>query len=259
MGQNSNLSSSKKQRLERERAAAEALEKEKRQNRILLWIFCGILALALIGAGIGIGVSEIKKKNMVDGAILDPVNESYASSSEVTDHVRLTVRYTDKDNVYRQGEIIVKLNASEAPITVANFQKLVSQKFYDGLTFHRIYAGFMIQGGDPDGNGTGGSAETIKGEFSENGVQNNIKHKRGVISMARNSISMDSASSQFFIMHATNTGLDGKYAAFGEVVSGMETVDGIAGTEVKYSSSGEKSSPINPVTIVSAEFVTYVG
>ena len=262
MGKNSNLSSSKKQRLEREKAEAEALEKQKKQNRILLFTFCGILALALIGLGIGIGVSAIKNKkrqeNMVEGAIVDPVNTSYTSSSEITDLVRLTVRYTDENNVYRQGEIIVKLNASEAPITVANFQKLVSEKFYDGLTFHRIYAGFMIQGGDPDGNGTGGSDETIKGEFSANGVQNSLSHKRGVISMARSN-SYNSASSQFFIMHATNTGLDGQYAAFGEVVSGMDTVDGIAGTEVKYNASGEKSSPIKPVTIVSAEFVTQVG
>ena len=263
MGKNSNLSSSKKQRLEREKAEAEALEKQKKQNRILLFTFCGILALALIGLGIGIGVSAIKNKkrqeNMVEGAIVDPVNTSYTSSSEITDLVRLTVRYTDENDVYRQGEIIVKLNASVAPITVANFQKLVSEKFYDGLTFHRIYAGFMIQGGDPDGNGTGGSDETIKGEFSANGVQNSLSHKRGVISMARSSVSYDSASSQFFIMHAANTGLDGQYAAFGEVVSGMDTVDGIAGTEVKYNSSGEKSSPVNPVTIVSAEFVTQAG
>lgn len=112
------------------------------------------------------------------------------------------------------------------PITVANFVKLANEGFYDGLTFHRIFSGFMIQGGDPNGNGTGGSDETIKGEFSANGVKNNISHVRGVISMARSS-SYNSASSQFFIVHEDSTYLDGKYAAFGHVISGMEVVDAI--------------------------------
>ena len=111
-------------------------------------------------------------------------------------------------------------------ITVANFVKLANEGFYDGLTFHRIFSGFMIQGGDPNGNGTGGSDETIKGEFSANGVKNNISHVRGVISMARSS-SYNSASSQFFIVHEDSTYLDGKYAAFGHVISGMEVVDAI--------------------------------
>lgn len=125
------------------------------------------------------------------------------------------------------GLIKVELNADEAPITVTNFVKLAKEGFYDGLTFHRIINGFMIQGGDPEGNGTGGSDETIKGEFSANNVDNILKHTRGAISMAR-SQDYDSASSQFFIVHQTTTSLDGQYAVFGYVYEGMDVVDKIA-------------------------------
>ncbi len=125
------------------------------------------------------------------------------------------------------GTIKLELDADTAPITVTNFVNLVNDKFYDGLTFHRIIEGFMIQGGDPLGNGTGGSKENIKGEFSSNGVVNNISHTRGVISMARSS-EPNSASSQFFIVHQDSTFLDGQYAAFGHVTSGMDVVDKIA-------------------------------
>ena len=125
------------------------------------------------------------------------------------------------------GTIQVELDRENAPITVENFLNLIEDKFYDNLTFHRIIKGFMIQGGDPKGNGTGGSKKTIKGEFSANGIDNKLSHVRGVISMAR-SEEYDSASSQFFIMHEDNIGLDGNYAAFGKVISGMEVVDKIA-------------------------------
>ncbi len=124
------------------------------------------------------------------------------------------------------GTIVAELNAEAAPITVENFLKLVDSGFYDELTFHRIISGFMIQGGDPRGNGTGGSTEKIKGEFKANGVDNPILHERGVLSMAR-SAAYDSASSQFFIMHKKAMHLDGQYAAFGKVISGMEVVDAI--------------------------------
>ncbi len=137
-------------------------------------------------------------------------------------------QYTATIEVQDYGTIELLLDHDTAPITVENFVKLAQSGFYDGLTFHRIMSGFMIQGGDPEGNGTGGSDETIKGEFSANGVTNLISHERGVISMARNSRSMDSASSQFFIMHADNPSLDGNYAAFGRVTEGMEVVDAIA-------------------------------
>ena len=124
------------------------------------------------------------------------------------------------------GKIQLELDPSAAPITVENFLKLVNNKFYDGLTFHRIIPGFMIQGGDPNGDGTGGSPDTIKGEFASNGVDNPIKHEKGVISMAR-TMEPDSASSQFFIMHEVSPHLDGEYAAFGHVISGIEVVDAI--------------------------------
>ena len=125
------------------------------------------------------------------------------------------------------GKIELELDADTAPITVNNFVNLVKNKFYDGLTFHRIIEGFMIQGGDPLGNGTGGSGTNITGEFAANGVENNISHVRGVISMARNGFDYNSASSHF-IVHKDSTFLDGNYAAFGHVTSGMEVVDKIA-------------------------------
>ena len=129
-------------------------------------------------------------------------------------------------DVQDYGTITLELDADEAPISVTNFVNLAEEGFYDGLTFHRIISGFMIQGGDPKGNGTGGSDTTIKGEFSENGVENNISHVRGTISMARAN-DQDSASSQFFIVHEDSTFLDGQYAAFGHVTDGMDVVDAI--------------------------------
>ena len=132
------------------------------------------------------------------------------------------------------GRIEVELYPEAAPITVKNFEKLVKEGFYDGLIFHRVIKGFMIQGGDPEGTGMGGAKEKIKGEFRANGWANPIKHERGVISMAR-SYNPNSASSQFFIMHKDAPHLDGQYAAFGKVVSGMEVVDEIAEIPTDYS------------------------
>ena len=132
------------------------------------------------------------------------------------------------------GKIEIELDASAAPKTVENFRKLVGEGFYDGLIFHRVIPGFMIQGGDPQGNGMGGAKNKIVGEFRANGYNNPIKHVRGVISMAR-AYDPNSASSQFFIMHADAPHLDGQYAAFGKVVSGMEVVDEIASIPTDYS------------------------
>lgn len=144
-------------------------------------------------------------------------------------------------DVANYGKITVGLDANAAPLTVANFKKLVGQGFYNGLTFHRIIDGFMAQGGDPKGDGTGGSPETIKGEFTENGVNNLLAHTRGAISMARSS-GMDSASSQFFIVHQTSSNnsksLDGKYCCFGYVQSGMEVVDKIIADAKPSDSNG---------------------
>ena len=153
------------------------------------------------------------------------------------------------------GVIELELYPEKAPKTVANFEKLVGEGFYDGLTFHRIIPGFMIQGGDPEGTGSGGSSTKIKGEFASNGVQNPLLHVRGVISMAR-ATKPDTASSQFFIMHADNSDLDGNYAAFGYVVAGMDTVDSICSVALGYNMWNELSSPLSPVVINSVTFVT---
>ena len=142
------------------------------------------------------------------------------------DDKMLSGRINAEINIKDYGVIKLELDADSAPITVTNFVNLVNDKFYDGLTFHRIIDGFMIQGGDPLGNGTGGSEKTIKGEFKNNGVENNISHTRGTISMARSQAN-DSASSQFFIVQSDSTFLDGSYAGFGHVTSGMEIVDKI--------------------------------
>jgi peptidyl-prolyl cis-trans isomerase B (cyclophilin B) len=131
-------------------------------------------------------------------------------------------------------KIEIELLPEYAPVTAANFKSLVSKGFYDGLIFHRVISGFMIQGGCPKGTGTGGPGYSIKGEFSGNGVNNPLKHERGVISMARSG-DPNSAGSQFFIMHAAAPYLDGNYAAFGRVVSGMETVDEIASAKTDFS------------------------
>ncbi|MBQ3866881.1 MAG: peptidylprolyl isomerase, partial [Clostridia bacterium] len=139
------------------------------------------------------------------------------------------------------------LDEKNAPVTVANFKKLVSQGFYNGLIFHRVIAGFMVQGGDPTGTGMGGSKETIKGEFLMNGVKNTLSHKRGVISMARTNVP-DSASSQFFICHADATFLDGQYAAFGKVVEGIETVDEIAAADTDFSDRPLRDARMKKVT-----------
>ena len=140
-------------------------------------------------------------------------------------------------------EIKLELYPDKAPITVENFEKLVGEGFYDGLTFHRVISGFMIQGGCPKGDGTGGPGYKIKGEFAANGVPNDIKHERGVISMAR-AMDYDSAGSQFFIMHADSPHLDGYYAAFGKVVEGMDAVDEIAETPKDF-----RDKPLRPVKI----------
>lgn len=153
--------------------------------------------------------------------------------------------YQVEIEVESYGTIALELDGTVAPITVENFVGLVEDGFYDGLTFHRIIDGFMIQGGDPLGNGTGGSEENITGEFSANGIENNIAHVRGVISMAR-SQAMDSASSQFFIMHDDSPHLDGSYAAFGKVTEGIEIVDAIVEATSVEDGNGTVASKNQP-------------
>ncbi len=149
----------------------------------------------------------------LDSTFIDDTDYSKAVFAEIT--------------VKDYGKITVKLDHTNAPITVKNFVKLSKTGFYDGLTFHRIMEGFMMQGGDPEGTGLGGSDETIKGEFVANGVGNPLSHTRGAISMARNNYDMNSASSQFFIVHEDSEFLDGQYACFGYVTDGIEVVDAI--------------------------------
>lgn len=143
----------------------------------------------------------------------------------------------------------VELYPEIAPLTCENFEKLVKQGFYNGLTFHRVISGFMIQGGCPDGTGMGGPGWQIKGEFSANGVKNDLKHTRGVISMARSSMP-NSAGSQFFLMHADAPYLDGQYAAFGKIVEGLEVVDEIAAVETDYNDKPNKPQVIKSMTII---------
>ncbi|MDE6833115.1 MAG: peptidylprolyl isomerase [Ruminococcus sp.] len=144
--------------------------------------------------------------------------------------------------------IKIELYPEIAPITCENFEKLVKSGFYDGLTFHRVISGFMIQGGCPLGTGTGGPGWNIKGEFSSNGVKNDLRHTRGVISMAR-SMMPNSAGSQFFIMHKDAPHLDGQYAAFGKVVEGMDVVDEIAGVKTNYNDMPLEPQVMKKVTI----------
>ncbi|MFY9396525.1 MAG: peptidylprolyl isomerase [Saccharofermentanales bacterium] len=168
--------------------------------------------------------------------------QGFAKADEKTNFVQIVM---DSGNA-----IVIELKPDQAPITVANFQKLVGEEFYDGLIFHRVIQGFMIQGGDPEGTGMGGSKESIKGEFSANGVDNTLPHKRGVISMARTR-DPNSASSQFFICDADSPHLDGSYAAFGSVVFGLDEVDRIAALKVDMN-----DRPLNPPAMVSVFFVT---
>ncbi len=149
----------------------------------------------------------------------------------------------------KDGDVFyVELYPDVAPNTVNNFISLVKKGFYNGLCFHRVIEGFMIQGGDPKGNGTGGPGYTIRGEFSKNGFKNDLKHKRGVISMAR-SMMPNSAGSQFFIMHADAPHLDGQYAAFGQVIDGMDVIDKIAEGNVDYNDKPLRDQVIKTVTV----------
>lgn len=202
----------------------------------------GVSALALAGCGgassgeaAGGGAtadaapSAVTAAPETSGPAASSVSGDLAEYATGTHHVTMDIEGF--------GTIKLELLADEAPVTVANFAKLVSEGFYDGLTFHRIIKGFMMQGGDPTGTGRGGSDQTIVGEFAANGHTNSIKHVRGAISMARSS-DPDSASSQFFIMQEDTPSLDGQYAAFGHVTEGMDVVDAIADAAMPTDSNG---------------------
>jgi len=197
-------------------------------KKILLRILMPVLLLGLL---IGCG----KKEEVVSEAEIAEA-DTYIADIEIADY----------------GTITVELDAKAAPATVENFVKLAKDGFYDGLTFHRIMAGFMMQGGDPDGNGTGGSDQTIPGEFAANGFDNPLSHTRGAISMAR-SQKPDSARSQFFIVHEDSEFLDGSYAAFGYVTEGIEVVDAVCEAAKPVDNNGtilpENQPVITSITI----------
>lgn len=209
---------------------------QKKKNGKLPWIIGGIAAVCVIALAVVL-ILTIGKS---DAPAAD-VPESTAAQEAELHHCEIEI----KD----YGTITLELNATAAPITTENFLKLANEGFYDGLTFHRIMAGFMMQGGDPNGNGTGGSGQTIKGEFSANGVDNPLKHTRGAISMGRTSFDMDSASSQFFIVQQTSPHLDGQYACFGYVTDGMDIVDAICTSAQPIDNNGTIPADEQPVIV----------
>lgn len=189
---------------------------------ISIILMAALLSLCLTGCG-------DTRENADKSTAKTTKKESFAEKkdADTSNSQYLTRKHHAEIVIAEYGKLELELDADIAPITVTNFVNLAKKGFYNGLTFHRIMSGFMIQGGDPNGDGTGGSEETIKGEFKSNGVENTMSHKRGVISMARTQNDPDSASSQFFIVQADSDFLDGDYAAFGKVTAGMDIVDKI--------------------------------
>ena len=207
-----------------------------------LWSVICVCCL-LFMAGCGNEYLADREKQEVD----PPVEHTASDEKEVG-------FYTAIIDIADYGKITVELDGGAAPETVSNFVSLAQAGFYDGLTFHRIIDGFMIQGGDPNGDGSGGSEQTIKGEFSENGVENDLSHTRGAISMARQGYNSytgeqnyDSASSQFFIVHEDSTYLDGSYACFGYVTEGMDVVDAICADAEPTDNNGSIAAEDQPV------------
>ena len=205
-------------------------------------LFLSVAMCGTLLAGCGSSKSDEAQASDTNETTAEETTD--ASSEEDTE--LLTGLHHVTIDVKDYGTISLELDADTAPISVTNFINLAKDGFYDGLTFHRIISGFMIQGGDPKGNGTGGSDQTIQGEFSENGVENDISHVRGTISMARAN-DPDSASSQFFIVHEDSTFLDGQYAAFGHVTDGMDVVDAICENTPVQDNNGTVKADDQPV------------
>ena len=218
------------------------------------WI--GMIVLVSMTALAAVGCTDNKQTTEPATELateaVSPEQETEAASTEAARPDESADSVTVVIDVKDYGKITVDLDAGSAPITVENFVKLVKEGFYDGLTFHRIMEGFMMQGGDPTGTGSGGSEETITGEFEANGIKNPISHARGTISMAR-SQDPDSASSQFFIVQKDSFFLDGQYAAFGKVTEGMDVVDKICEDAEPTDDNGtippENQPVINSITI----------
>lgn len=216
-------------------------------KKITVWLLTlAFAATMLAGCGSKTDTTD-PTETTEETSAADETSDGAADTADTSeDGELLTGLHHVTIDVQDYGTISLELDADTAPISVTNFINLANEGFYDGLTFHRIISGFMIQGGDPNGNGTGGSEKTIKGEFSANGVENDISHVRGVISMARAN-DPDSGSSQFFIVHEDSTFLDGQYAAFGHVTDGMDVVDAICEAVPVQDNNGTVAAADQPV------------
>ena len=216
-------------------------------KKITVWLLTLALAATMLaGCGSKTDTTDTTETTEETSAA-DETSDGAADTADTSENEELlTGLHHVTIDVQDYGTISLELDADTAPISVTNFINLANEGFYDGLTFHRIISGFMIQGGDPNGNGTGGSEKTIKGEFSANGVENDISHVRGVISMARAN-DPDSGSSQFFIVHEDSTFLDGQYAAFGHVTDGMDVVDAICEAVPVQDNNGTVAAADQPV------------
>lgn len=216
-------------------------------KKITVWLLTlAFAATMLAGCGSKTDTTDTTETTEATSAA-DETSDGAADTADTSeDGELLTGLHHVTIDVQDYGTISLELDADTAPISVTNFINLANEGFYDGLTFHRIISGFMIQGGDPNGNGTGGSEKTIKGEFSANGVENDISHVRGVISMARAN-DPDSGSSQFFIVHEDSTFLDGQYAVFGHVTDGMDVVDAICEAVPVQDNNGTVAAADQPV------------
>ena len=217
----------------------------KKLSKKFIMMLCTI---SMVGSLVACGSAEdsaaTNSAAATENTVVDEMESSESSEAATTLDPSLTY-YADIE-IQDYGTITIKLDQASAPITTENFVKLAESGFYDGLTFHRIMEGFMMQGGDPNGNGTGGSKETIVGEFTENGYDNDLSHTRGAVSMAR-AYDYDSASSQFFIVHADSIFLDGQYAVFGYVTEGMDIVDAICEAAEPTDNNGTIPADEQPV------------
>ena len=223
----------------------------KAKKALALFLCAAALSFALCACS-NVELTESKATGNSTSSPAGGTEKKTESTKEASSMEHSKVKFTMENG----GEFVIELYPEYAPQTVENFLSLVNEGFYDGLIFHRVVEGFMAQGGDPTGTGTGGSKKTIKGEFAANGFsQNTLSHTRGVVSMAR-SAQNDSASSQFFICYTDGcAALDGSYAAFGKVIEGMDVVDSFCNGEMTYNSMGEKASPVDPVRIKTAVVV----
>ncbi len=228
------MSQEKMQQKAEERAIKQA---KQRKNAIIAACACVVLAVIVVLVVVLVrGTTPSTAPNSGSSSVSEETSAVFSENAV----------YTAEIDVRDYGVITVELDSKAAPETVKNFVELAQRGFYDGLTFHRIISGFMMQGGDPEGTGTGGSGKTIKGEFSANGVENPLSHTRGAISMARSKAN-DSASSQFFIVHEDSTFLDGQYAAFGYVTDGMDVVDKVCADAKPTDDNGTIPAEEQPV------------